>query len=363
MQLNQLQTWENVASLIVSNLSTLSDNDLQSLQVLACLGMQTERSILNHLKRCLGLKCPGIFYSLPRLIDAGIFEENTVSIMFAHDLIRDEIYHDIAVEQRKAMHLLIAECIGSHVPEFDTECDNEEKKLDESDVSSQSLICLATDQINNASDLVLDEIQRTRFAAWNLTAAAKATHNSNFQAATGYCKAGISFLGSSGWSQDTHQLSHNLHKGVALAFLAMGDTDNVHVYGQAIIKNVSFEQSLHARYLIIKALECSGKNQEAVDMAVVLVRQLGFQIPSLQRLQLGYFVRGLRGQFPEFLLSRIRETGRLASIHKLDAQINQHQNRVEVVQSKKDVLNILSAMIHAGFRVKSPYCESILSNF
>ena len=307
LQLNQLQTWESVASLILSNLSALSGSDLQSLRVLACLGMQTERSILNHLKKCLGLKCPEIFSSLPRLIDAGIVEENMVSIMFAHDLLRDGIYHDIAVVQRKTMHLLIAECIGSHVPEFDTDCDNEEKKLDESDIPSQSLICLATDQINNASDLVLDEMQKTRFAAWNLVAAAEATHNSNFQAATGYCKAGISFLGSSVWSQDTHQLSYNLHTGVAFAFLAMGDTDKVQVYGNAIIKNVPFKRSLHARYLIIKALECSAKNQEAVDMALPVLRQLGFQLPSVPRLQLGYLVGRLWGRFPEFLLSRIRE--------------------------------------------------------
>ena len=103
---------DSVASLIVSKLSSFSETDLHCLRVLSCLS-SVHQSIIQHLGSCTDGAFGEIISSLPHLIDAGIIEISSSSmIQFSHDLIHQQVYNDIAIDQRYQMHLDIGLTIG-----------------------------------------------------------------------------------------------------------------------------------------------------------------------------------------------------------------------------------------------------------
>ncbi|KAL7535170.1 LOW QUALITY PROTEIN: hypothetical protein ACHAXR_008832 [Thalassiosira sp. AJA248-18] len=366
-RLNNMQTWDTVASLIVSNLASLPLEAQDSLRLLSCIGMKVHKSIIQYLGNCSHLEgARGIASSLPIFINAGILESSDSIIVFSHDLIRQQVYDGVASDQRQKMHLSIGICLGSktsfdtHPIEAGREHDIKEERQEGPAVSPQSLVQIATNHVNKASYLVVDHTQRTQFARWNLCAAQQ-SRNSNYQAALHYYKSGITFLGSTAWGHDTHGLSYSLHKGAAFACLALGNAENAPEYASEMIKNVTFEHSLEARCTLIRSLESSGKSQEAVAMALAVLRQLGFDIPLAPQLWLSYIVAGIRGISPSIVKQRMRKIDKIASQLNLDKLI-EHEGKVD--KPKRDILKILESFIYAGSRLQSPYCKwSIIGCF
>lgn len=373
-RLNQMETWDTVASFIVSNLSNLSPEAHRSVVILSCLGMNIQKSIIHDLESCFAIEgASNIGASLPLLIDAGILESFDLAVAFSHDIIRKEIYCSIPIEQRQDIHLCLGEFLGSKTTfnyqgrsTHEVEGDAIEKlKISVESPQSQSLVTIATEQVNNASDSVTDEMQRAKYASWNLCAATETSRSSNFQAAVHFYKGGINFLGSNAWSQGTRELSYSLYKGAAFALLAVGDLEEVAEYANAIIKNVPFDQSLEAHYYLIKSLECLSKDQEAVALAVSCARQLGFDIPSAPMIWLSFIIGGVRRSLPSIVGERMRITDKIASQHNFDDLINKGQ---EIDQTKRNVLNLLSSILLAGLRIPSPYlplivCETVKYSF
>ena len=315
-QLEGLQMGDSVASLIVSNLSSFSETDLHCLRVLSCLS-SVHQSIIQHLGSCTDGAFGEIISSLPHLIDAGIIEISSSSmIQFSHDLIHQQVYNDIAIDQRYQMHLDIGLTIGCK-----TTLDVDGRKLNSSiqdaldieisgnnskeggrgdstiSASPTSAASIATHHINNAAEVIVDHSQRVRFACWNAVAANQQSSNSNFQSALHYYKKGIEFLG--GWASDRTEISMNLHKGIAATLLSLGKEDEVAKYATIIIKKVPFERSLDARYLLIRSMQQAGKNRETVDMVIALLRKLGFakHIPSAPHMYFSYLVAGVSSLF------------------------------------------------------------------
>jgi len=367
-RLNNLQTWDDVASLIVSNLSSLSSADLKVLELLSCFGTQTHRSIIQHIGTCstIQVEAREIESSLPRLIDVGIIEENrNFMIKFSHDLIHSAVYLGIAFNQRRQVHLHIGEFLGSNTmldnPRQHTSIEtgrehehSEEKKQEDSINLSQPLLFIATDQINKAYELITDHLQRVKFAGWNQRASIKSLENSNFPASLHYCKTGILFLAGKLWNEDTQQLCCSLYRGAAFASLAIGKHEMVPQYANAIIDNLPFERSLEAQYLLIRSLEGSGcKNEETVKKAIAVLRRLGLVIPSAPKLKLS----DVRGQVPSVLLRSIKKTDKISSQYDLDNLIDGGGNAQEIDEPKIGVLRICDSMILAGLRLQSPYCK------
>jgi len=378
-QLCNLQTCDSAASLIVSNLSSLPSEALQHLRVLSCFGMKIHHSII----QCIGsssdmqLGAMGIASSLPILIDAGIIEESSDSIIkFSHDLIRSAVYDGIAVDQRRQIHHRIGMFLGSKTVfgtsmqhdsiETGREHDHtQEEEQNDSAVLPLQLFSIATDHINEGSVLITDHSQRARFAGWNLHAAAESLKSSSFQGALHYCKNGIAFLAGKVWTEDTHELSCSLFQGAAFALLALGEPERVPQYANAIIENVPFERSFKAQYLLIRSLETSGcENEKTVYTAISVLRQLGFDIPYAPKLWLSYLVGGVRGTSPSMVVQRMRKTDIISSRYTINTLIDQWGGSVKTGDFKRDVLNICDSVILAGMRSRSPYlplivCETV----
>jgi len=369
-QLNELQMCDSVASLIISNFKKIPPEALSSLRVLSCFGMHIHESTIQHIVCCSDTYiCGGdIIPSLPILIDAGILESSEAITTFAHDMIRQKVYDGIPNDQRQQIHFSIGLFLGSNATldapiedkssNSDRECDDKEKK--------EAFDGLATDHINNASELVVDHLQRSRFAGWNLIVATESSRNSNFQSAFHYYKSGIAFLGSEKqsdkWTGDTQELCYSLYKGAAFASLAVGEAESVPKYANAIIQNVSFERSLQAQCLLIRSLDCIGsKNQETVDTALAVLGKLEVHIPFAPHLYLGHPIDGVSSLAPSIILQSMDKTHKIASKYTLDKLVA--RQAVKVDKSKVGVLSILDSVILAGYRLGSPYCKLMTLTF
>lgn len=320
-KLNDLETCDNVANLIVTNLASLSPQSLQSLRLLSCLGMRTHEFIIQHIDTCPHIEgADNIASSLPKFIDAGIVQSSASMVIFTHDLIREHVYDTIAMDQRRKIHLSIGMFLRSTAA-FDFQ--NHDSSIRASNVPckevtkdrNQTVALIATDHINLASEQVVDCSERIRYAGYNLWAATEASKDSNFQSALHYCKSGISFLNV--WTheeQDSKQdLCYSLYKGAAFSLLALGKADHVAQYANVIIKNVTFERSLEAQYLLIRSLECIGSNTETIATGLAVLRKLGISLPFSPKLYLSYVMGGIRGTVPSIVVQSMRKTDKIAS--------------------------------------------------
>ena len=352
-KISSLKTWDSVASFIVSNLSLLQPEALQSLRILSCIGMQTHLSLIYGLDGFPHSPEAGISSFVTSLVEVGILESTCSVIKFSHDLIQQQVYESMPLNQRRELHLEIGMWLGSKTllksSTFSTpiEADTEQMNLgqgenvEDSIISPCSFLVIATDQINHAGpEFVLDYDHRATFSYWNHLAGKEATRFCNFQSALHYYKKGIDFISGRTWNNNTFELCLELHEGAAFSLLAIGEGRDVPKYVNSIIENVPFEDSLVAHFLLIRSLETCGKNTEAVARGLAVLRALKFDIPSAPN--------------PLVVINAMIQTGDIASRHNFNGSISLHRNGV-LDARKRNVLKIIDAVNVACYRSASPH--------
>ena len=351
-KLATLKTMDSVASLIVSNLSFLLADELQSLRVLSCFGVQIPLSLVKLFDGCT-LHTPerGIEPFLPGLASKGVVEVIGPSVFFSHDLIQQHVYESIPVEERRQLHLgigtyiakkigldsvLQTESVESRVEELNLGWQNGGKT---EETPSYPLVAIATNQINYASpQSVSDHSHQIRFAGWNLYAGKSAAERSNFQAALYHYKSGISFMGDNLWVDETHQLCHDLHEGAAFALFGLGDHSLAAQQATLVIDHVQFEDSLAMQYILLRSFDGLGQYHRGVSVGLELLRKLQFDIPS--------------DPSPSSVMNAMRETGDVLSAHSFNQLTSRHQF---VGIKKRNVFKIVESLIPCFFRSTSPY--------
>jgi len=292
-KISALQMDDDVASLIVSNLSYLEAQALQSLRMLSCFGTSSELCIFKILDNASSISPgEGIESFLSDLVDRGVIEVSGSRVTFTHDLIQKSVYDNIDANERGKLHRDMANCLASltsldaatHKSSIQGGIDHlylsdTSSSLDEYTIKPSTLIHIATEQINAAgSSFITDKAQRIRYASWNVVAGKQAMDHSNFQMALFNYKNGIVFISEEGlWvNESTHELCLKLHEGAAYCSFALGKSEEVILYANAIIDNVSFEDSLLAQDLLLKALRGSGELGFSDDIArgIAVLRML-----------------------------------------------------------------------------------------
>ena len=292
-KISTLQMGDDVASLIVSNLSHLEAQALQSLRILSCFGTSSELCIFKILDNASSISPQdGIESYLPDLVDRGVIEVSGSRVTFTHDLIQKSVYDNIDANERGKLHRDMANCLASltsldaatHKSSIQGGIDHlylsdTSSSLDEYTIKPTTLIHISTEQINAAgSSFITDKAQRIRYASWNVVAGKQAMDHSNFQMALFNYKNGILFVSEEGlWvNESMHELCLKLHEGAAYCSFALGKSEQVILYANAIIDNVSFEDSLLAQDLLLKALRGSGELGFSDDIArgIAVLRML-----------------------------------------------------------------------------------------
>mmetsp|Transcript_19307 Transcript_19307/g.36069 ORF Transcript_19307/g.36069 Transcript_19307/m.36069 type:complete len:687 (+) Transcript_19307:1681-3741(+) len=346
-----LKTADNVASLIVSNLTSLSSEELLCLRIISCFGIQVQFNLLEILE-VLGLAPTGGFKPyLHNLNDLGIIEIISTLVVFTHDLIQEQVYEGTPEKERRQLQCDIGTFLGSMIS---LDANFEPKPIDaaigqlyvsdtsdneDSNIGVASLISIATSQINNAGpEFFSDRMQRTRFASWNLRAGKYAAEKSSFRAALHYYKHGISFLGGDLWLEDTYDLCLKLYEGAALSSSALWGESRVSMYANDIINNVIFEDSLLAEYLLIGSLHASGQCKHSIARGLAVLRRLKIDIPITPS--------------PEVVMLTLEQTEKEASAYNF-SQISDCQRRVD--SKTRNVLKLVDAISKSCYQIASPF--------
>lgn len=207
-----LETGDNVASLIASNLSSLTPTFQQVLRTLSCFGVQSDLPLIQILDK----QKPEwkISSSLDGLIDSGILDRAGPIVRFTHDLIQQTVYESMPIDRRKTHHLELGELLAAEA-NFDSSIEAESAimgQIQQDDTffsgrsMSSSLISIACDQINSANlESINSEEQRMKFIRMNLCAGRNSYLSTcpDLSAALYYYSSGISLLGDDNWFADT----------------------------------------------------------------------------------------------------------------------------------------------------------------
>jgi len=381
-KISTLQIGDDVASLIVSNLSQLEETVLRSLRILSCFGISSELCIFKMLdsssewgsqqteqmveeeKKLDEVHQHSINEEiilgtsksrLADLVGRGVIEMSNTQITFTHDLIQQSVYENIPLDDRRQLHHDISHYLASLTSldlavqksfVMNEGLDNlylsDDSSLREYGIKPSTLMRLAVDQINAAGpSFIAEETSRTKYAGWNLVAGKNAKDHSNFQTALFNYKIGIEFISDSLWSKDsTHELCRELHEGAAYCLYALGSFDEVKLYTNATIDNVSFEAGLFAQDLLLRSLRGSGElgYSDAIARGIDVLRQLKIDLPAIAT--------------PTCVFKTIRETRQITSQYTSESILKQTSSSVNA--RKRSIFNIFNIITGACYRQSSP---------
>mmetsp|Transcript_30851 Transcript_30851/g.66674 ORF Transcript_30851/g.66674 Transcript_30851/m.66674 type:complete len:1679 (-) Transcript_30851:132-5168(-) len=344
-----IKTEDGVAGLIASNLKSLSPSSQRVLQILSCFGIQTNISLLQLLENFQ----KGIICSLDTLVDKGILDRAYSIVIFAHDLIQQEVYESMPLAERQMLHLDIGQFLGEQADIDKTSAAMipmkigfDRLQLDDRDsiagknMAHSSLISLACDQIDSAGlDIIRDEGLRVQFAVWNLYGGKEAYRWSNSRAALHYFSKGIKFLGQDCWHKNHVGLCLELHEGAAMALFTLGEPENVIHYADKITSNTTFEDSLEIHPILLRSLSQLSRHKESISRAIYSLRQLNFDIPLAAA--------------PASVLHAIATTDSMASKFSMDQMLDLCEKAVD--GPGRRVIEIIGAFFSSCYQSSSPF--------
>ena len=351
-KVRSLKTADSVASLIVSNLNSLTPGELPSLRALSCFGIQVKMSVLALLKDV----CPfgGVEPYLKSLIEGGVVEMKDSLVVFTHDLIQQGVYNNIPTEERRRLHLNIGVCLGMKVSLDQHSMVGQLQEMDFSSLSVEAsrnvesqeinaIIGIAANQVNRVDPSSMERSQRIRFAGWNMVAASQFAKRFNFGASAHYFKKGIDLLYDSLWCNETFDLCRALHEGAASALLFLGDISDAQKYANVVIDNLPFADSLAAQYVVLRSWERMGKYEEQVDRGSAILRGLNFDIPLEPS--------------PSFIMDAMAHTSNIASKYSIEQIAKLRSGKVDT--RKKNILLSLDSITVGAYRSSSPFLPLI----
>ena len=189
-------------------------------------------------------------------------------------------------KSRRSLHLELGEYLGANTSELSSmepltkSVTAHQKPFFAGSQLTSSLVTLACDQIDNVKvDFIEDLHQQVKYAQWNLIAAQKVGHESNFCAALYYIDKGISFLGKERWQVDLW-LCASLHEGAVMAAFALGEIEKIVQYSNEFIAHVPFEETLGVQLIALKSLVLLNKLDEVIMRVFGILAQKRIIMPS-----------------------------------------------------------------------------------
>eukprot|EP00984_Skeletonema_dohrnii_P012934 scaffold5299_cov102-Skeletonema_dohrnii-CCMP3373.AAC.2 len=351
-KVRSLKTADSVASLIVSNLNSLTPGELPSLRVLSCFGIQVKLSVLALLKD--GCPFGGVEPYLKSLIEGGVVEMKDSLVVFTHDLIQQGVYNNIPTEERRRLHLNIGICLGMKVSLDQHSMVGQLQEMDFSSLSVEAsrnvesqeinaIIGIAANQVNRVDPSSMERSQRIRFAGWNMVAASQFAKRFNFSASAHYCKKGIDLLHDTLWCNETFDLCRALHEGAASALLFLGDFSDARQYANVIIDNLPFADSLAAQNMVLRSWERMGKYEEQTNSGLAILRGLNFDIP--------------KEPSPSLIMNAMANISNIASKYSIEQIAKLRSGKVDT--RKKNILLSMDSITIGAYRSSSPFLPLI----
>jgi PAS domain S-box-containing protein len=181
---------DNVVDLMVRKLNCLPIETQKVLQLLACIGNDTEFELLQMISQDPVEETHGRLWEAVR---TGLIFRTDHSYIFLHDRVREAAYSLVAEESRAEAHLRIGTLLMAHTPL--------EKR--------EEAIFEIVNQLNRGAALITARDERQQMAEFNLVAAKRAKRSTAYASALNYLIAGSGALGDDSWER-LHELRFQL---------------------------------------------------------------------------------------------------------------------------------------------------------
>jgi len=197
-------------------------------------------------------------------VHEGLIKEEGANYRFSHDHIQFAAYSLIPEDEKILWHLQIGQNVWENASEREKD----------------KVIFIAVDQMNYALGLLESDGQKENLAKLNLRAGEKAMSLSTFSSSALYFDSGIQILGKHQW-ENNYELSLHLHNYYAEAEYCNGNFSAVgQAAGVILSKAESPSHKVRAYFILIKALCAQNRLDEALNIGIKVLTQLGKQPPS-----------------------------------------------------------------------------------
>ncbi|MBD2440396.1 ATP-binding sensor histidine kinase [Nostoc sp. FACHB-110] len=183
---------------------------------------------------------------------------------FIHDRVQQAAYSLISEKQKKQIHLNIGTLLFENIPENQRE----------------ENIFQLVNQFNTALELLTSQDQRNEIAQMNFIAGRKALSSTAYTAAIKYLITAIALLSSDSW-ETQYELTLSLYETAAeAAYLAGKFKQMEQLVDVVLAKATTLLEKVKVYELKIKAYGAQNKALEAIQTALIVLKQLGVDFPE-----------------------------------------------------------------------------------
>jgi PAS domain S-box-containing protein len=278
-RIQRRQIADNVVDLMVGKIQRLPSITQDLIKMAACIANQfgihtlsramddSPRNIAVALNAAVaeGLVFPvGVGYKSIDLEDPWANPEMMIEYKFAHDRIQNAAYSLIHEDERPTIHRRLGQLILRNTP-----ADHLDNQLFE-----------VVNQLNFATGLIVDDLERYQFAEMNLQAGKKAKASAAYEAASTYFQAGLVLLGEQGWVGNYH-LTLALYVEATEAAYLTTKFDEMERLASIALKHAQHLQDKVKVYEVqIQARIAVNNRAEAVRTALPILALLGEKFPE-----------------------------------------------------------------------------------
>jgi len=259
--LESMEIAGGIVSMMLGKIQKMTGETQQILSLAACLGFRFNLSDLS----AIALQSEDVIQEkLQPALREGLIIPSSRDNQFVHDRIQQASYLLIPDADRKKVHLRIGRLLLQHI----SEADREEQ------------LFTTVDHLNMGAGLLETDGERLELARLNLRAGQKARDSTAYSSAAGYFGAGTAMLHEQSWAEH-YDLALELHTLAAEASSLSGDFDSAEKAFTAVTRMARSPADMAGAYESrIQSFMSQGKLQEALDVSLEIITQLGLNVPS-----------------------------------------------------------------------------------
>jgi hypothetical protein len=259
----------NVVDLILSQMTSLTNECELALKVASCFGIEVQSSVIKALSFITDEHYSEIQTSMKTLVRKGFLDCNGSSLKFVHDTIREAAFSSIDDESRDQLHFRIG--VFLHY------------RYGSSLVTDESeLLFTVVEQINHGiPDLVSSITQQLSIAELNCKAGRRRILECNFLSAYAYLKTAISLLPANSWSSHYKQ-SLECHVYLGKAAPPCGYIDEAKKVLSVVLSKAKDVDKIDA-YTLLVSIQATNDPLTAFKTCVEVLAYLGEIVPEDER--------------------------------------------------------------------------------
>lgn len=257
--------YDNMVDLYSAKVQALPERELSLLKAASCLGSVLEESILQVAVQVDEPLNSALATTISqRLI---VYDPNQLSYCFVHDGVHEAVYHLLGDNEREIIHLRFGKRIFGHL-EQRGKGNNPERLID-----------VGLSQLIRGSRQLKSHRERVDVAKLCLQVGQRAFSVQGFHSSAAFLQHAISLLGDNKW-QTEYPLCLQLHNLAAEVAYCTGKQAIVRMVVDETLANARcLEDSLSVRATKVYLLGSIGNTQEAIEIGLAILRELGVKIP------------------------------------------------------------------------------------